>query len=200
MNIRLVTPLLLTSLAAPAFAGDYVDNAPVISSIPMYQTVAQPQQQCWSESVTTYEEHRSPAGVLLGGVTGGLLGNTIGRGNGRVASTVVGAMIGAVVGDHIANRDNQAVAVTRPIQRCQTVQNYQQVITGYQVTYNYNGRNTTVVLPYDPGATVPVEVGIRGAPAGTYVSPPVANVAYERPVPVWEHRPYKRPRPADWDR
>ncbi len=200
MKPAIAAPLLLTTmLAVPAFAGDYVDSAPVVSSVPMYQTVAQPQQQCWAESVTAYEDPRSPAGVLLGGVTGGLLGNTIGRGNGRVASTVVGAMVGAIVGDHIANRDNVPVAVTRPIQRCQTVQNYRQVLTGYQVTYNYNGRNTTVVLPYDPGATVPVEVGIRGAPAGTYAGPAVSSVTYVRPEPVWEHRHYRRHRP-DWDR
>ncbi|HVY06419.1 MAG TPA: glycine zipper 2TM domain-containing protein [Burkholderiales bacterium] len=199
MKVAIAAPLLLTTLAAPAFAADYLDSAPVVSSVPMYQTVAQPQQQCWSDSVTTYEEHRSPAGVLIGGVTGGLLGNTIGRGNGRVAATVVGAMVGAVVGDNIANRDNQPVAVTRPVERCQTVQSYRQVLTGYQVTYNYNGRNTTVVLPYDPGPRVPVEVGIRGIPAGTYVAPAAANVVYERPAPIWEQTPYKRPRPADWE-
>lgn len=199
MDIRFAAPLLLTTLATPAFAGDYVDYAPVVSSAPMVQTVAQPQQQCWSESVTTYEEHRSPAGGLLGGVAGGLLGNTVGRGNGRVATTVVGAVVGAVVGDQIANRYAQPVAVTRPIQRCQTVQALHQVVTGYQVTYNYNGRNTTVVLPQDPGLTVPVEVGVRGYPAGTYVGPPASNVAYQGTVPVWDPA-YRRPYPAAWDR
>ena len=203
MKTRIAAPLLLSVLAAPAFATDYVDSAPVVSSVPVYQAVSEPQQQCWTESVTSYEEHRSPGGVILGGLTGGLLGNTIGRGNGRVASTVVGAMIGAVVGDHIANRNNEAVAVTRPIQRCQTVASYRQVLTGYQVTYNYNGRNTTVVLPYDPGPRVPIEIGVGGNASQTaYVGPPVSRIYYEqRPVPVWEQKPYKRPRPdRDWDR
>jgi uncharacterized protein YcfJ len=204
MKIRIVAPLLLTTLAAPAFATDYTDSAPVISSVPVYQTVNEPRQQCWTESVTSYEEYRSPGGAILGGLTGGLIGNSIGRGNGRAASTAFGVVIGALVGDHIANRDNSAVAVTRPIQRCQTVQSYRQVLTGYQVTYNYNGRNTTVVLPYDPGPRVPIEVGVTG----TYVGPAVAQIAYEqRRVPVWEQKPYKRPRhrhdddhDRDWDR
>jgi uncharacterized protein YcfJ len=165
MKIKIAAPLLLTALAAPVFAIDYTDSAPVVSSVPVYQTVNEPQQQCWTESVTSYEERRSPGGAILGGLTGGLLGNTIGRGNGRVASTAVGAVIGALVGDHIANRDNSAVAVIRPIQRCQTVESYRQVLTGYQVTYNYNGRNTTVVLPYDPGPRVPIEVGATGSAA-----------------------------------
>lgn len=203
MKIRIAAPLLLTALAAPAFASDYMDSAPVISSVPVYQTVSEPRQQCWTESVTSYEEHRSPGGVILGGLTGGLLGNTIGRGNGRVASTAVGAVIGALIGDHIANRDNTPIAVTRPVQRCQILESSRQVLTGYQVTYNYNGRNTTVVLPYDPGQRVPIEVGITGnATQAAYAGPPVERITYEqRRVPVWEQRPYRRPHhDRDWDR
>ena len=205
MNIKIAAPFLLTALAAPAFATDYTDSAPVVSSVPIYQTVNEPQQQCWTESVTSYEERRSPGGAILGGLTGGLLGSTIGRGNGRVASAAVGAAIGALVGDHLGNRDNAAVAVTRPIQRCQNVASYRQVLTGYQVTYNYNGRNTTVVLPYDPGPRVTIEVGVAGGAAqGVNVSPAIAY--YEpRRVPVWEEKPYKRPRhhrddDRDWER
>jgi hypothetical protein len=83
------------------------------------------------------------------------------------------------------------------------VESYRQVLTGYQVTYNYNGRNTTVVLPYDPGPRVPIEVGVTGSAAQpAYVGPPVARITYEqRPAPIWEQKPYKRPRPdRDWDR
>ena len=209
MKTRIAAPLLLTALAAPVFASDYMDSAPVVSSVPVYQSVNEPQQQCWTESVTSYEDHRSPGGVILGGIAGGLLGNTIGRGNGRVASTAVGAVIGALVGDHIANRDNNVVAVARPIQRCQIVQSYRQVLTGYQVTYNYYGRNTTVVLPYDPGARVPIEVGVTGNAAQTaYAGPPVERITYEqRRVPIWEQRTYRRPHhrhdddhDRDWDR
>ena len=209
MNIKIAAPFLLTALAAPTFATDYRDSAPVVSSVPVYQTVSEPQQQCWTESITSYQERRSPSRAILGGLTGGLLGSTIGRGNGRVASAAVGAAIGALVGDHLGNRDNSAVAVTRPIQRCQTAQNYRQVLTGYQVTYNYNGRDTTVVLPYDPGPRVTVEISVPGSAAqSAYIGPPVALVAYEqRRVPVWEQKPYKRPRHRhdddhdhDWDR
>jgi uncharacterized protein YcfJ len=202
MNIRITVPFLLTTLAAPAFATDYTDSAPVVSSVPVYQTVSEPQQQCWTESVTGYEDRRSPGGAILGGLTGGLLGSTIGKGNGRVASAAVGAAIGALVGDHLGNRDNGVAAVTRPIQRCQTVASYRQVLTGYQVTYDYNGRNTTVVLPYDPGPRVPIEVGVAGsARQSAYVGPPVTHITYaQRPARIWEQKPYKRPRPdRDWD-
>jgi uncharacterized protein YcfJ len=189
MNTRIAAALLCSVIAMPVMATDYRDSAPVVSSVPVYQTVSEPQQQCWTESVTTYEQHRTAGGIVLGGVAGGLLGNTIGRGNGRAASTVVGALIGAAVGDHIANRDNATVAVTRPIQHCQTVQSYRQVLTGYQVTYNYNGRNTTVLMPYDPGQSVPVEVGVSSARI-VYATAPVTRLAYERfPGHDWMHRP-----------
>jgi uncharacterized protein YcfJ len=201
MRIKIAAPLLLTALAAPAVASDYMDSAPVVSSVPLYQTVNEPQQQCWTESVTSYEQRRTPGGAILGGLTGGLLGNSLGRGSSRAASTVVGVMIGAMVGDHIANRDNSPVAVTRPIQRCQAVQSYRQVLTGYQVTYNYNGGNTTVVLPYDPGPRVPIAVGVAGAAAqSAYVGPPVTPITFvQRRVPIWEQKPYKRPRHRDDD-
>ena len=209
MKINIAAPLLLTALAAPIYAADYMDSAPVVSSVPVYQTVNEPRQQCWSESVTSYEERRSPGGAILGGLTGGLLGSTVGRGNGRVASAAVGAAIGALVGDHLGNRDNSAVAVTRPIQRCQIVESYRHVLTGYQVTYHYNGRNTTVVLPYDPGPRVPIEVGVTGsATQPVYAGAPVARITYEqRRAPIWEEKPYKRPRhhhdddnDRDWER
>jgi len=189
VNTRIVVVLLGSVIGTPVMAMDYRDSAPVVSSVPVYQTVSEPQQQCWTESVTTYEEHRTAGGIVLGGVAGGLLGNTIGRGNGRAASTVVGALIGAAVGDRLANRDNPTVAVTRPIQHCQTVQSYRQVLAGYQVTYNYNGRNTTVLMPYDPGPTVPVEVSVSSARM-VYANAPVTRLAYERhPGPDWMQRP-----------
>lgn len=194
MKTGIAAPMLLAALAAPAaFATDYTDSAPVVSSVPVYQTVSEPQQQCWTESVTGYERVRSPGGAILGGLTGGLLGSTVGRGNGRVASAAVGAAIGALVGDHLGNRDNQAVAVTRPVQHCQTVQNLRQVLTGYQVTYYYNGRNATVVLPYDPGPRVPIAIRVAGNPP-RYVSPVSAQIAYfeQRPPRAWETRPYRR--------
>jgi uncharacterized protein YcfJ len=202
MNIAAFSAVLF-ALAAPAFASDYgvndyTDSARVVSSVPIYQTISQPQQQCWTESVTSYEEQRSPGGLIVGGLTGGLLGNAIGRGRGRPASTVVGAIIGAAVGDHIANRDRNVLLVSRPIQHCQTVESVHQVLTGYQVTYDYNGRYSTVMLPYNPGARVPLEITVGNSGLPAYLGPPVGHVAYEyRHGPVWQLPVYKRPRHHD---
>ena len=202
-NIAASFLLVLFALASPAMASDYrapeyTDSARVVSSVPIYQTLNEPQQQCWTESVTSYEQRRSPGGVILGGVAGGLVGNAIGHGNGRAASTVVGAIIGAAVGDHLANRESNGVLVSRPIQHCQTVDSYHQVLTGYQVTYDYNGRYSTVMLPYNPGPRVPVAITVGTPVQPAYVGSPVGHVVYEnRPAFAWERPVYKRPRHYD---
>jgi uncharacterized protein YcfJ len=207
MKTRFVAPLLLAAVAVPAHAYDYADTADVIAATPIYQTVNNPRQQCWTESVTAYEQpRRAGGGAIIGGIAGGLIGSTVGRGNGRVAAAAAGAAIGALVGNDYENRDNAVVAVTRPVQRCQVTDNYSQVITGYNVTYRYNGRDSTVVLPNDPGPRLRIGVGVVGANTAVEVIPPVATVRYVQPVvthfanyedrdiPVWRHRPYKRPR------
>jgi hypothetical protein len=90
------------------------------------------------------------------------------------------------------------------------VDNHRQGITGYRVTYNYNGRNSTVVLPYDPGPQVNVGISVAGAgnsydvapqpaPQSQYVQPlPSQEITYvdaNGQVPIWAIKPYKRPRP-----
>jgi len=68
---RIAVPLLLAACAAPSYAYDYTDTAEVVSAVPIYQTVNEPRQQCWTESVTYYEESgRSNGGAIIGGITG----------------------------------------------------------------------------------------------------------------------------------
>lgn len=211
MKKKIAAPLLLAAIAAPAYAYDYSDTAQVISTVPIYQTVNEPRQHCWTESVTYYETpQRSHGGAIIGGITGGLLGNTVGKGNGRIAAAAAGAAIGALVGDRIDNGYAYAAPVTRPVQRCQVTDNYRKMVTGYQVTYNYNGRNTTVVLPYDPGPRVQIGVGIADSggsstyivPQSGYIRPSVTSITYidDRDVKVWKKKPYKRKKhDRDWD-
>lgn len=102
---------------------------------------------------------RSYTGAILGGLAGAILGNQVGQGNGNKAATAVGAIAGAMAGDRL---DNSAPAYAQPeqVRRCRTVDNYRQVVKGYTVVYRYNGHDVTTTLPYDPGRTVTVGVGI----------------------------------------
>ena len=211
MDKRIAVPLLLAACAAPSYAYDYTDTAEVVATVPIYETVNESRQQCWTESVTYYEESgRSNGGAIIGGITGGLLGAQVGKGNGRIAAAATAAAIGAVVGDRLDNRYSYSSPITRPVQRCSVVDNYRKAISGYQVTYFYNGRNATVVLPYDPGPRVRIGVGITDnggsntyiVPQSQMVRPSVTRITYidNRAVPVWKRKPYKRPKhDRGWD-
>src|SRR6185503_16466486 len=126
------------------------------------------------------------------------------------AAAATAAAIGAVVGDRLDNRYSYSAPVTRPVQRCNVVDNYRQTISGYQVTYYYNGRNATVVMPYDPGPRVRIGVGISDhggsntyiVPQSQLVRPSVTRITYidNRNVQVWKKKPYKRPKhDRGWD-
>lgn len=180
-----------TVISTGAFAIDYTDTAPVIAASPIYEQVSSaPRQECFNDVVTTapqetYVERRdynslNPGGAIVGGIAGGVLGHQIGGGRGRDVATVAGTIAGALVGSNIANaHSREATMITRVepaqervVQRCRTVQGYQDVLLGYDVTYRYGGRDTTVRLPYNPGSSVRVAVGIvTDGPAPTVYEP-----------------------------
>lgn len=151
----------------------------VISSTPVIQQVAVPRQVC-SQQPVAVQQPSSGGGAIIGAIVGGLLGNTIGHGMGRAAATGVGIVAGAAVGDNVEGRGNYAQAA--PL--CTTQTYYENRTVGYNVQYEYAGKQYGVQLPYDPGPTIrlqltPVGAGnavpdTAGAPAaGSIGSPPV---------------------------
>lgn len=208
MKISAIAAVLVAAAGA-ASAADYAGTAEVLSAVPVYGSMNEPRRQCWNETVTTYQDApRSYGGTLLGGVAGGLLGSTIGSGDGRVAAAAAGAAIGALVGNRADQRNAQSIAVPQQVQRCQMVDDYRQGITGYDVTYSYQGREYTEFMAYDPGPRVSIQIGIAGAqgkqqagvaPPADIRRAPSQQITYVDPdgnVPVWAYKPYKRPRPA----
>lgn len=211
LKILRICAAVLAAAAIPAHA-DFTDTAEVISSVPIYGSINEPRQQCWTETVTTPgDPERGYMGTIVGGVAGGLIGSTIGSGNGQVAAAAAGAALGALAGNSVDERNARPNPQPQQVQRCQTVNSASQGITGYRVTYNYNGRNSTVVLPYDPGQRIQVSVNASGAetvapsqagpvaPQLSYLpsGQPVIPYVNERgEVPIWAYKPYKRPRPA----
>lgn len=122
------------------------------------------------DRVANPDSERSMTGSVVGGAAGGLLGAQVGKGkgNGRTAAAGAGAIAGAVAGDRI---DNRQAAAPQPAQRCRTVEITREVVRGYTVVYQYNGRDITTTMPYDPGATLRVGIsaleGSAAAPAPT---------------------------------
>lgn len=160
--------LLAALAAASAQAQSFTDNARVRAVEPQYEVVQTPRQECTSQWVQEQPRAAVPSaggygGAIIGGVAGGLLGNQVGKGHGREAATAAGAVIGAITGDRISN-SGTAVAAPAPeareVRSCRTVYDQQNRLTGYRVTYDYRGVESTTVMRDQPGATIPVRVSV----------------------------------------
>lgn len=152
------------SLLAPTLHAQEV--ARVISSVPAIQQVAVPRQVCNNTPVLV-EQPRSGAGALLGAIAGGAAGNAIGGGSGRVASTMLGVIGGAALGDRVEGPNAQWQQATH----CSTQTFYENRTVGYNVTYEYAGKQYSAQMPYDPGPTVHLQFVPTGAPPATSAAP-----------------------------
>ena len=164
----------------------------VISSTPVVQQVAVPREIC--ENVTVRESGRkSGAGALIGGIAGGAMGNAVGKGSGRAVATAIGLFGGAVLGDRIEGGGRDTL---RTVQECSTQNAYESQTVGYNVVYEYAGRQYSMQTDRDPGRYVPVNV----SPAVYSAPPPRPQARYEvqpvQPEVVYiggygqRHRPY----------
>lgn len=165
------------------------DYAEVVSARPIYQElrVSQPRQECWNERVAYRDQYRdqyrdgpsnfdTTAGAVIGGLIGGAAGHQFGGGSGRQIATAIGAVIGAQVGQNYVRNNGSRSNGYDPRgydprgygeragyeQRCRTVDEarYEQRITGYDVSYRYQGRLYSTQMPYDPGRRIPVQVSV----------------------------------------
>lgn len=170
-------------VASAAQAGRYDHRAPsghdyaeVLRVDPIIETWDRPVQrdQCWREPVSYREpaRYRQPrrdrAPAVLGAIVGGVIGSQFGSGGGRDAATAAGALLG-----YQAVRDDQrrhgggyyegAREYTRYEQRCEVNTEYfrEERVTGYNVTYRYNGEVYNTVTDYHPGERLPVQVEVR---------------------------------------
>ena len=157
--IQAIAPVLLVGFATAVVAADFDDTARVVRVSPQTEQFNQPRQECHTEYTQAPPPNRNIGGSILGGLAGGILGNQVGGGSGRTAATAAGAIAGAIVGDRVENNNQQAGQ--QEIQRCQTVDSWQTRNNGYAVTYEYNGRTYTTVMPYDPGERVRLRVSLN---------------------------------------
>ena len=151
---------------APAI---YQDNARVMRVAPRTEQVSTPQEECRMEvervaPVQANTQGRSLGGAIIGGIAGGILGNQVGGGNGRTAATAIGAVGGALVGDNLGSNMNgnqmPPGPVERQVRRCNIVNRVVERNAGYDVSYSYNGRSYTTVMPNDPGTSLRVNVSV----------------------------------------
>jgi len=129
--------LIALTVNNSAIAGDFTDMAIVTAVNPRYETTNVPRQQCQVVQETVPQE-RSLTGAIVGGVAGAIIGSQVGGGKGRIATGAIGAGTGAIIGDRIDNNNNGIS--TRQVERCTLVDSYQQLVRGYDVSYQYQNR------------------------------------------------------------
>ncbi len=169
MKPAVLLALFATAAAAqaqPQFQPEgFVDRARVQSVEPQYENVAVPRQECasqWVNEARPVAGGNGYGGAIIGGVAGGIIGNQVGGGRGREAATAAGAVIGAIAGDRIASNNQQPLyeQAQREVRTCRTVNDVQQRLTGYRVSYTYAGHQYTTFTREQPGATLPVRVSV----------------------------------------
>ena len=178
--------LSLLALSA-AGAGWAQDVGRVISSMPIIQQVAVPHRVCNTEQIS-YQQPSSGAGAILGALAGAAIGNSVG---------------GAVIGDRVEGPGGERV---QNVERC-TVQNFMENRTsGYQVLYEFAGKQYSVQMAQDPGPSIALQVApanglmsqapaqttvisssnpVYTQPSVTYISVPAPSVYY----PAASYRP-----------
>jgi uncharacterized protein YcfJ len=69
------------------------------------------------------------------------------------------------VGYNSARRVAGTSTTQEVVQRCEVryEDQYEERIDGYRVTYEYNGREYTTRMPYDPGSKIRVRVAVAPA-------------------------------------
>ncbi|WP_374411617.1 glycine zipper 2TM domain-containing protein [Hydrogenophaga sp.] len=191
------------ALAGATAAQAQEERGRVLSSTPVIQQVAVPQQVC--QNVTVREPARgSGAGALMGAIAGGAMGNAVGQGNGRAAATALGIFGGAILGDRIEGKGRDNV---RTVQECSTQNVMENRTVAYNVVYEYAGRQYSTQMPNDPGRWVPVSVmpvGASPAPSGYYrpqaAAPDVVRIGgYRHDDRRWHDR-YDDRDDGRWDR
>jgi uncharacterized protein YcfJ len=169
--------ILFAALGLVAFGAAAQEVGNVISAVPVVQQVAVPRQNC-VQGMVQAQPYTSGMGGLAGGIAGAAIGSTIGGGSGTAAAMVLGTIGGALLGNSVEANNMRAQQAMVPT--CTTETSYENRTVGYDVTYDYAGRQYSVRMPYDPGPTLRLQVtpmaqGAVPAPgiSGTVSAPPV---------------------------
>jgi len=173
---KLTTSVLLLAIASLAQAQEV---GQVISRTAVYQQVAVPRQTC-SQTPVAVQNPTSGAGALMGAIAGGAVGSQIGGGTGQALATMAGVVGGSILGDRIENPGTQIQNQTT----CTTQNFMENRLVGYNVVYEYAGKQHTVQLPQDPGPTIQLQVSPVGAaqPTTTVVTTAPQTVVAQPPV------------------
>ena len=129
-NLAAATFATLTTLGLGT-AAQAQEVGQVISRTPVYQQVSVPRQVCTQTQVTAPAQ-TSGAGAAMGAIAGG-----------------------AIAGDKV---EGPQAGQTQTQQTCTTQQVYENRLMGYNVVYEFAGKQYTVQWPKDPGPTIKLQI------------------------------------------
>jgi uncharacterized protein YcfJ len=145
---------VLLATVACTTAAQAQEVGQVTSRTPVYQQVTVPRQVCTQTQVTAPAQ-TSGAGAAMGAIAGGAIGNAMGKGEGRAIATMLGVIGGAIAGDKVEGPQS---AQTQTQQTCTTQNVYENRLVGYNVVYEFAGKQYTVQWPRDPGPTIKLQI------------------------------------------
>jgi len=153
--------IALVCLTQSALAGNYTDNAQVISIKDIYRdhTIKQPYQDCYvKEFRRKVSGNGSVTNEIFGGIIGGAIGNQFGGGSGKKAMTIAGALLGA----SIANDNEMKGYEIVNKQVCETKHTYsvESRFVHYLVKYEYNGHVYSYSTGKKPNTSIRVRVRV----------------------------------------
>ncbi len=144
------------------------DYAQVVHVEPLRRRVrvSEPVRECWEEVSYASDGPFSSnhiGGTLVGGLLGIAAGNQIGRGRGKDVARAAGAIIGGAIGHNVSRtRQQQYYGDQRVHERCDVRyrDSWEERVDGYDVTYEYAGREYVTRMPYDPGDRIRIRVDV----------------------------------------
>ncbi|MBJ7311106.1 MULTISPECIES: glycine zipper 2TM domain-containing protein [Rugamonas] len=167
LQAKLIVSALCLGALPLSQAADFEEFGRVVRVSPQVEQINRPRQECRTEYVQVQQpqQQRSAGGSIIGGIAGALIGNQVGGGTGRTVATAAGAIAGAVAGDRIDNSNQYQGGGTteQAVKQCRTVDHWESRTSGYEVTYDYRGRNYTSIMSYDPGERVKLRVSVEPA-------------------------------------
>jgi len=155
----------------PDHSGD-PDFADVVRVEPLRSQVrvSEPVRECWQETRPVSDgpfAYNHVGRTLVGSAIGVAVGNQIGRGSGKDVARVAGALIGGAIGHNVSVDRQRQLGGDRvqSYERCDVRyrERIEERIDGYEVTYEYAGREYVTRMPYDPGERIRVRVDVTPA-------------------------------------
>lgn len=146
--------------SAPSFVSAKIkEDAEIIKTTPHYTVVQVPHKNCHMVNQTHMVENADKNGTVggvVGGTTGAVAGGVIGKQiGGNTAGTLIGGAVGLIGGAIAGNQIQKAtqpneVAQTEQVQHCTTTVKQVRKISGYEVSYTYQGRTGSVFMKNKP--------------------------------------------------